>query len=327
MKKRIFVVVFFLFGLLFVGAVWHFWFSAPGEQLNPVKQQAVTITEDTAMVLVGAKLRQEGYIRSETAFNLAFGWSSRLEKLPAGGYEISKQMNVFEVVKILSQGPTLKWATFVPGLRKEQMAEILTFIFSWKSSDVDSFLNAYKKVTNGLPEGNYYPDTYLIPVNETGEQVGIRMINRFNEKFAPLSQKLLEANIKNDTAVKIASLIQRESAGPVDAPLIAGIIWNRLEKGMPLQLDATIQYSKGLTDGKWWSPVYPKDLKIDSPYNDYLHKGLPPTAISNPAIWAIEAVLNSEETDCVYYLHDSLHNIHCSPTYEGHLKNIQEFLR
>lgn len=327
MKKRSGLI----FGLILmiIGAtlMWHFFFSAPGELTGSVNRSPVTITDDTATVLMVAKLRREGYIRSETALNVFLGWDTRLQKLPAGGYEITKDMNVFEVATILSKGPTLKWAVFIPGLRKEQMAEILADTFGWKQSDVDGFLNAYKSVPNALPEGNYYPDTYLIPVKESGEQVGVRMINHFNEKFAPLSEKLLAANIKNDTAVKIASLIQRESAGQTDAKLIAGIIWNRLLKGMRLQLDASIQYSKGLTNGKWWSPVYPKDLKIDSPYNSYLYKGLPPTAISNPSLWAIEAVIEPEETDCLYYLHDPLRNIHCSVTYEEHLKNIREYLR
>lgn len=312
--------------LVMVGG-WHFLLSAPGEQLKPVNTGPMVLVDDTATVLVAAKLRKEGYVRNETVFNLVFGWRYGKDKLPAGGYEITKHMNVFDVAKTLADGPQLKWAIFTPGLRKEQMAEMLAHIFSWKQPDIDGFLNAYQKVPNALPEGNYFPDTYLIPVGETGEQVGIRMINRFNEKFAPLAEAFLEQNIKNDTAVKIASLIQREAAGPVDAPLIAGIIWNRLLIGMRLQLDASVQYSKGFVNGKWWSPVYPQDLRVDSPYNNYLHKGLPPTAISNPTLWAIEAVLNPEETECIYYLHDPLQNIHCSVTYQEHLDNIQEFLR
>ena len=161
--------------------------------------------------------------------------------------------------------------------------------------------------TNTLPEyfeGVYYPDTYLIPVVESGEQVAKRLINRFNEKFAPLADKYIAANIRWVTGLKIASLIAREATGTHDMKLISGIIWNRLDRGMPLQIDATMQYTLGKnSQGQWWGSIDIKEKQNDSPYNSYLHKGLPPTPICSPNIDYIEAALNPEETDCIFYLH------------------------
>lgn len=128
-----------------------------------------------------------------------------------------------------------------------------------------------------------------------------------------------------DAAIRIASIIQREAAGPHDMRLISGIIWNRISKGMSLELDATLQYVKG-TEDNWWPSVKSKDKYLDSPYNTYKYKGVPPGAISNPSIDAINAVYNPEKTACIFYLHDSNRKIHCSKTYEEHLRNIKAYL-
>jgi len=204
------------------------------------------------------------------------------------------------------------------GMRKEHIAEKLKNKFSWEETDINGFLS--------FPEGQYFPDTYLIPKTENGKQIGERMVNNFNEKFAPLAPKFLAADIKNDTALKIASLVQREAAGKNDMPLIAGIIWNRLFKNMLLQIDASNQYALGKT-GDWWPRIRGADLRVESPYNLYLHKGLPPTSIASPGLDAINAVLNPEATDCYFYLHDNRKQIHCSVTYEKHLEKIKEYLK
>ena len=203
------------------------------------------------------------------------------------------------------------------------MAEAL----GWNKEKLEKWSTVY---TNSKPEyieGVYYPDTYLIPVDESGDQIAKRLINRFNEKFAPYAEKYIAANIRWVTGLKIASLIAREAAGLNDMKLISGIIWNRLDKGMPLQIDATMQYTLGKNrEGKWWGSIVLDEKQNDSPYNSYLHKGLPPTPICSPNIDYIEAALNLEETDCIFYLHDNFKQIHCTETYEEHLKNIKKYL-
>lgn len=278
-------------------------------------EQIVSFSEDTASVLVSDKLARGGLAKSELALNFLL----RKDKYPAGGYELSKSMNVFEVASAMKAGPQLLWVIVPPGWRKEQIADKLQVKFQWTGQDTQDFLS--------FPEGEYFPDTYLIPRADSGQQIAVRMHNNFNEKFAPYVPKLLATNIKNDTALKIASLLQRESGGD-DMPLISGIIWNRLLAGMQLKIDATVQYAKGKVDGQWWSRVSVSDYSsVDSLYNTYLHKGLPPTPIASPGVAAFDAVLNSKETDCLYYLHDHLGQVHCSPTYEGHLENIEEYLK
>jgi UPF0755 protein len=97
---------------------------------------------------------------------------------------------------------------------------------------------------------------------------------------------------------------------------------------MNLEIDATVQYARGNTGSGWWAPVTSGDIQnIDSYYNTYKYKGLPPFPISNPGIDAIEAVLHPAETDCLYYLHDNNRQIHCAKTYEEHQANIEEYLK
>ena len=96
---------------------------------------------------------------------------------------------------------------------------------------------------------------------------------------------------------------------------------------MRLQIDATMQYTLGKNEnGSWWGSIDLDQKRKDSSYNSYLHEGLPPTPICSPNIEFIEAALNPEETDCIYYLHDQNRQIHCAKTYMEHKENINKYL-
>lgn len=251
-----------------------------------------------------------------------------------GAYKISKISDDKTVAMILSKDPYMKWVFIKPGLRKEEVANILATNLNWKGKDLTKnkslFLNYYKKVGTEYSEGVYLPETYLIPTNESGEDIAKRMINKFNENFLPLQKEFAKQNIKWTTALKMASLVQREAANKDDMPLIAGILWNRLDQNMLLNIDATLQYARGdkTKDGNgYWSPITIADKKTNSPYNTYRKKGLPPTPIANPSLDAIRATLYPASTTCVYYLHDKNSVDHCANTYEEHLQNIEIYLK
>lgn len=248
-------------------------------------------------------------------------------KITEGGYYFYKNMSVWDKLQKFKKGPDLKWVKVLPGMRKEQIGEILGETFGWSSDEVEKWNKVYTRMKYEYREGVYFPDTYLIPVTEGGAEIAERMIANFEEKFAPYSEEALSKNIQWTTVLKIASLIQREAGGKEDMGIISGVIWNRLDKGMYLQIDATAQYAKGKVGDSWWSHVTPTDLKIESDYNNYLHKGLPPTPICNPGLDAIEAAINPEETECFYYLHDRDKQIHCAKTYEEHLENVKKYLQ
>ena len=272
-------------------------------------------------------LADGGFIKSSFGFNIALILNGKLGAIAPGGYNISKSQNVLKIISILSGEPYMKWVVIPEGERKEQIADMVWKALEWSNQTKNDFLNEYSSKGTDYKEGVYFPDTYLLPKDETGGQIAERFIAHFQEKFAPYAPQFAKQNVKWTTAIKIASLVEREAAGDSDMPLVAGIIWNRLLQGMALDIDATIQYALGSEENGWWTPLKAGDTKFDSSYNTYLHKGLPPTPIDNPGTPAIEAALNPAKTDCLYYLHDNNGVIHCATTYAEHQANIEKYLK
>ena len=293
-------------------------FSAPEKGLE---MERIVINLDTSEEELIHKLKEQGYIRSEWVFRFALktkGWEGKIEP---GGYKISKNMNVWTLVDTFIRFRYQNWVVIPEGLRKEEIAEILQEELYWLDNRKEEFLDYAK-------EGYLFPDTYLLQVlnfEDMAEQAAKRMESNFNEKCQEIFKEFAEQNIRNDTAIILASIIQREAANEEEMPLIAGIIWNRLLKPMPLEIDATIQYVVG-EQGRWWRPITPEEYKIESPYNTYLHEGKPPAPICNPGLAAIEAVVHDQPSDYFYYLHDSEGQIHLAKTYEEHKENIEKYL-
>ena len=296
-------------------------FSAPQSKAEPerfiVSQNAKT--QDTIK-----KFHDQGFIKSEWALSYAL----KGKEIESGGYKISKNMNAWEMAKALAQEPYMKWVVIPEGLRKEQIADLIADALDWTDQQRNEWINKYTAMKYDETEGVYFPDTYLLPKDETGLQIADRLRAKFNEKFRPYADRCIKENVKWTTALKIASLVQREAANKADMPLIAGIIWNRLLNNPPmkLEIDATVQYALG-ESGNWWPKIKPADYKTESDYSTYLHTGLPPHPICNPGLDAIHAVLNPAETNCLYYLHDSNGQTYCAKTYEEHKLNIEKYLK
>jgi len=246
-------------------------------------------------------------------------------EIKSGGYKISQNLNAWQVIKKITSKQDLMWVNVFYCPRKEQVGEKLAETLGWNDSKLAEWNNLNSNTD--YFEGVYYPDTYLIPPDESVKEVAQRFIDRFNQKFVPFSEEYISKNIKWTTGIKIASLVAREAAGREDAKIISGIIWNRLNQDMRLQIDATMQYTLGKNEnGSWWGNISLKEKQSDSPYNSYKNTGLPPTPICSPNIDFIEAALNPEETDCIFYLHDSTRQIHCAKTYKEHKENIVKYL-
>ncbi len=223
--------------------------------------------------------------------------------------------------------PSVRIVRVEEGLRKEEIAEIMAKNLGWDESEKEEFINAHIALNTEDLEGRYFPKTYMLLRGENPFQVSTTMFYEFSKNTNNINKTKKTDILNQDTALTIASIIQREAAGKNDMKLISGIIWNRLFSGMKLQMDATLQYAKGNEDDGWWRKVNSKDKNIDSPYNTYLYKDLPPTPIANPGLAAINAAYNPEKTSCLYYLHDKKRKIHCSKTYEEHKRNINRYLK
>ncbi|MEK7141141.1 MAG: endolytic transglycosylase MltG [Patescibacteria group bacterium] len=317
-------------------AIWLFfvpawWESRPGVFAVPPQSNAAgtfDVPQEQKGFDTAGKLKEEGYIRGKEGIRILLWFAARDIEIAPGGYRLNQNMSAWTVMKKITGQPQLVWVTTSGCVRKEQVGEMIAPKLGWNSALLDQWNALYKDTKTEYAEGVYFPDTYLLPIDEPVDAVAQRFIDNFNAKLSPLLAEFVKQNIKWTTGLKIASLIQREAAGPEDMNLIAGIIWNRLNTGTKLQIDATMQYTKGKKpDGSWWGGVDLAEKRADSPYNTYLYKGLPPTPICSPGMDAIKAVLEPEETDCIFYLHDRNKQIHCAATYAGHLKNIKTYLR
>lgn len=227
---------------------------------------------------------------------------------------------------IATEDPNIVTLNIVEGWRKEQVAEAFQKKLNWTDEERYAFAEMLQ-CTFETSEGTLFPTLYTVPKDSRPEDVKELMQNIYDAKIASSTIAIASSTPLNmDRILVIASLIQREAAGKKDMNIVSGVIWNRILNDMSLDIDATLQYVKG-DEKNWWPKIQSKDKFIDSPYNTYMYKGLPPHPISNPGIAAIAAAMNPAETSCMYYLHDRYGRIHCSKTYEGHKQNINWYLR
>ncbi len=222
--------------------------------------------------------------------------------------------------------PSIRIIRIQEGLRKEQIAEVVGNKLGWDDERKSEFVNGHLALNTDNLEGKYFPKTYMLSKDMDPVGVTANMLHEFSKETSKIKKPKSSKVMNPETALTVASIIQREAGGKSDMKLISGIIWNRLFDGMKLQMDATLQYAKGSEEDGWWTHVSPKDKNIVSSYNTYLHTGLPPTPIANPGLAAIEAAYNPEKTSCIFYLHDKQGKIHCTKTYAEHKKNIEKYL-
>lgn len=171
-------------------------------------------------------------------------------------------------------------------------------------------------------EGYLFPDTYIFPPGADADSVIRTMRANFTEKIAPLTGAIGSSGHSLGEIITMASIIEKEARTPESKRIVAGILWRRIAIGMPLQVDAVFGY---IFNRDTYSPSY-ADLKVDSPYNTYTHKGLPPGPIDNPGLESIEAALNPTKTTYLFYLTGRDGQMHYASTYASQLANQRKYL-
>jgi UPF0755 protein len=265
-----------------------------------------------------SKLKNNGYIRSDWAFNFAIKEINSDKAIQPGGYFISKKMSTFKIAEILTFQRAQVWITIPEGKRKEEIVQILKEALVWQENDYNSFISTAR-------EGYLFPETYLIDLNLTPAELINLLENQFNKEFNEIV-KNYSGQITKEEIVILASLIEREAKNKEEMPQIANVFLNRLNRGMKLDIDATLQYIFG-TPQNWWPKVLPEQKNINSPYNTYLYKGLPPGPICNPGSDAIRAVISPQQNDFFYYFHAPDGTLYLSKTYQEHLYKINKYLK
>lgn len=290
--------------------------------------QMFVVTPGQPLVQIAENLKEQNLIKNALAFRLLVTQMGISRSIQAGDFKITPNFSSREIAKLLTHGAIDIWVTFPEGTRLEEQAQIIEN--ELKVAGNESYAFDHKAYLELGKEGYMFPDTYLIPKDADAQFVANLLQNTFEQK---VTDKILlfgaKNNLTRDQVLILASLIEREAITDEEKPIIAGILVNRLKDGIPLQVDATIQYAKGqdLAKKTWWAPVTQEEyISVKSPYNTYLHGGLPPGPIASPGLEAIRAAAEPATTEYYFYLHDTEGKIHYARTSEEHSRNIQEYL-
>ena len=313
-KKHRFILFILIVLLLIVLSGWvcfSIWMSKESGPSIPGSTETVLITIPQGMSTKSiGELLASGDIISDA---LVFRLKSRLEgydgKFKAGEYSLSSGMTMDEIMDLLLEGHRNTQRFTIPEgydlkrtadkLEEQGLIDREAFFKEIREGDFDYwFIDGLKEGSSRL-EGFLYPDTYEIYINAGEHDIIDKMLSQFSKVFnEDRINRMNELGMNLNEIITLASIIEREAVISEDRPVIAGVFLKRLDMGMPLQSCATVQYILGEQ-----KPVLSTaDTKIQSPYNTYVNKGLPPTPICSPGIESIDAALWPETTDYLFFL-------------------------
>ena len=291
-----FVLLFFVLLLAAGAAAWLVLLP-----FGPHAETFVEVVPGSSTPRIAQQLQEAGVIRSQYAFDL-LRWLKR-GTLRAGEYRFDHPAAATEVYARLAKGDVFTIAvTFPEGSSIFDIAARLEQAgFGSRQSFIDTAREQAKLVADLDPgatslEGYLFPDTYRFQRKASPLQISAAMLRRFRTEAEQLG---LKGNVH--TVVTMASLVERETAVDAERPLVASVFVNRLAKKMPLMTDPAVIY--GLErDGRWRGTIYQSDLKFDTPYNTYLHPGLPPGPIANPGVKSLRAAMDPAHSDYLYFV-------------------------
>ncbi len=281
-------------------------------------QELVVVEEGAALSTIAQSLYAQQVIRSPLAFELSMRALGHARDAKAGDYIFKEPTSVWGVARRISTGAFGLEPVRIrigEGATTREMAEQLARALP--RFDADAFLLAARP-----QEGYLFPDTYFFLPNAREDAVLETLRQNFDEHIAEV-QPLIDASGRSlEELVIMASIIEREARIPADRRMISGVLWNRIERGMPLQVDVTFLY----TVGKNTFQLTLADLRTDHPYNTYVNKGLPPGPIGSPSLDSIRAAAEPTKNPYLFYLADMNGTTHFSKTYEEHLRKKRLYL-
>jgi UPF0755 protein len=287
-----------LFVLVLGAAAAGWWVLSP---YGPEKETFVDIAPGSSTARIGEQLESAGIIRTRYGF-VALRWL-RGGTLKAGEYRFDHPAPVIEVYDRIRRGDVYTVAVTIPeganvfdiAARLEQAGFFDRQQFLAAAASQADLVRDVDPEAKSL-EGYLFPDTYRFPRKATPAAVLTTMVKQFRIEAAQLG---LKQNVHQ--VVTLASLVERETAVDGERPLVASVFDNRLAKQMPLMTDPSVIYGLEL-DGRWRGQIYASDLKFDTPYNTYLHTGLPPGPVANPGAKSLHAALDPAKTDYLYFV-------------------------
>lgn len=331
MRKALrYILILIIVGVLIIAGGLGAIYLVPNTFAQDDGTQVLVIEKGQTGTEIADMLYERGLIRSTQGFKLWLYLSGTNDKLQTGHYQIPNKVTVRELISLLQEGHVESIRVTIPEgytvgdiaivLEKNQIMKAKDFLAEAKTFVPYPYMKGTRPATYPV-EGFLFPSTYEIPVGATPREVIQMMADEMNRYLTPAVKKQIQAqHMSIHDFVTLASIVERESLFDADRPTIAGVFKKRLAHGIPLQSDATISYVLGYAK----EDVTIGDTQLQSPYNTYVSKGLPPGPIANPGKKALDAVLHSEDTDYLYFVADKDGHNHFSKTYEEHLAEVHK---
>jgi len=328
MRQRALVLILLAVLIAVGGAGAYLWSLSPVAAGQNTAKSIIRVEPGTSLSDIAQLLKSHGCLRSALAFRLHAIVTGQASELKSGTYEASPAMSAPQLIAMLAAGRQATATVTIPeGFTLAQIAQRVAeaglageqqFRAAATAQAVADILQVKLPEEVRSAEGYLFPETYRFTLGTEPEKLVARMIGEFEKRFITPLWELLPSEQRWGSLhqiVTLASLVEGEAKLDSERTLIAGVLKNRLERGMRLQCDATVQYALG----KHRRRLTYSDLQIDSPYNTYRYAGLPPGPISSPGLDCLRAALKPAQTEYLFYVASGDGSHIFSRTYQEHL--------
>jgi len=307
MKKIFLIFPFLILALIFIGM---YFLSLPPSQDSSKKVFVINQGED--LLTIGSRLQKYNFVKNKYVFALYSYLLGLNKKIQAGTFYLTTSADLSTLIKKLASGGSHDyWLKIIPGTRLEEFSPSPEFTLA---------------ATN--LEGQLFPDSYLIPEGYSPEQILDIISTNFNKKLAE-SKTNSTLSLSDNQALILASILEREARTIESKKMVAGVLLNRLKINMPLQVDASVQYARDslFKTEKYWQPISKSDLTLNSPYNTYKNRGLPPSPICNPGLESLIAAYHPISSEYLFYITGNDYQMHYAKTLDEHNTNVAKYLK
>ncbi len=276
---------------------------------------------------IARKLKEKGVIHFALPFRIITKLTHADRKLKAGLYRLNAGMSLWQVVTTLSEGKSELLTLKVPeGYTMEQVAlelegmKVVSAAEFLKTAEDPALLKSLG-ISGAVAEGFLFPETYRVPLGAGANELIELMVRQFMDSAGgDFNRRCMARNLTPYQAVIMASIVEKESKIDGERPMVAGVLYNRLRQKMRLEVNATLNYVLN-TKNPWFTNA---QIGIQSPYNTYLHRGLPPTPICNPGLASLQAVLEPADVSYLYYVAQGDGTNLFAQTFQEHMRNVRQ---
>lgn len=292
--------------------------------VTPPAPVEVVIPRGASSPHIAGVLEEKGVIRSAVMFRLLARLTGKASALQSGYYYFERPADMWRVLERIHKGDVRQFQITVPeGLRTDEVLALLARLTGLPLASWQKHLRTLLAAEE--PEGRLLPETYSYEKPLVPRRLLAQMIHAQEALL-----KEITAGAEDVDMVRlriVASIVEKETSLDAERPLVAAVIYNRLKRGMPLQMDPTVIYGLWRTDGSFSGNLRKVDLKRDTPWNTYVRRGLPPTPICNPGVASLRAAMHPADVDYLYFVADGSGGHAFASTHAEHEANVRRWVR